>query len=55
MNFYEYVKDIFVEHHNCMGMSVEESNDLFNENNFNKICKWLTKIGYDLDEYHLGF
>ena len=53
MTFVEYIEDVFVEHHIAMGLCVEESRDLFNDSNFDKVCKWLKKIGYDLDEYYL--
>lgn len=50
MNYQLKVIDIFAEHHNCMGMDEEEIRDLILETSFNRIEKWLTAIGYDLDE-----
>lgn len=52
MTYKQYVYDTFAEHHNCMGMDLEEINDLINETEFNQIEKWLTKAGYDLNEYY---
>jgi hypothetical protein len=46
--YQEYVKEVFLDHHDCMGMDAEEAQDLFNESSFNRVEKWLTKIGYDL-------
>jgi hypothetical protein len=45
------VKDCFMDHLDCIGMSEEESEDIFNESHFDHIEKWLIKRGYDLDEY----
>lgn len=48
MTYKEYVKDVFIEYHNCMGMDLEEAEDIFNESPFMKVENWLYKIGYDL-------
>ena len=53
MTYQEYVRDVFMEHHSAMGMDIEEAEDLFNESSFKQIEKWLSKIGYDLNEYYL--
>ncbi|MEE6450552.1 hypothetical protein RAH41_08275 [Gottfriedia acidiceleris] len=49
--FREKTKDLFIDHHNCMGMDTEEAADLFEDSPFNQVYKWLTKIGYNIDEY----
>jgi hypothetical protein len=51
MTYEQYVKDVFVEHHVSMGLDTEEAEDRFNEVEFTKVEKWLTKCGYDLNEY----
>jgi hypothetical protein len=51
MTYQEYVKEVFLEHYNCMGQDLEEAADIFSETKFPTIEKWLTKIGYDLNEY----
>lgn len=48
MTYQEYVKDVFLEHQNCMGQDLEEAENTFNETKFIKIENWLYKIGYDL-------
>ena len=53
MTYEEYVIDAFIEHHNCLGMDIEEAEDIVKETPFHKIEKWLTKIGYDLNEYEI--
>lgn len=50
MSYKENIKEIFIEHQNCMGQSIEEAEDIFNETPFAKIEKWLLKNGYDLGE-----
>ena len=49
MTYKEYVRDVFMEHHVSMGMDIEEAEDLFNESSFASVEKWLTKVGYDLN------
>lgn len=44
------VKDIFLEHHCCMGQCLEEAEDVWNESEFFLIERWLIKQGYDLLE-----
>jgi len=54
MTYQEYVLDVFTEHHVSQGMDQEEVNDLIEEAGFERIEKWLTAVGYDLNEYNLG-
>lgn len=50
MNAYHLlVKELFIEHHNCMGMDLIEAEDLFNETEFKQIEKWLLKVGYTFE------
>lgn len=51
MTYQQYVIDVFIEHHNCMGMDIEEIRDIIKETKFSRIEKWLTRNGYDLNEY----
>ncbi|MGD6876839.1 hypothetical protein [Bacillus infantis] len=53
MTYKEYVLDVFKEHHNSGGMDMGEIEDLISESSFDKIEKWLSKNGYDLNEYYL--
>ncbi|WP_161805228.1 hypothetical protein [Sporosarcina globispora] len=52
MTYEEYVLDVFTEHHLSVGQDLEEIKDVIREASFKKIEKWLTKIGYDLNEYN---
>jgi hypothetical protein len=45
---YYDTKETFIEHHNCMGMDLEEAEDLFNDSPYPKVRKWLKKAGYEL-------
>lgn len=36
---YYDTKEVFIEHHNCMGMDLEEAQDLFNATPYPKIRK----------------
>jgi len=45
--YYQHVKNIFMDHHDCMGLNEEESDDLFNSAPFYQIENWLKKNGYD--------
>lgn len=47
--YYEYVKDVFVEHQNCLGQDIEEAVDTFHDQPFQTVEKWLIKSGYDLE------
>jgi hypothetical protein len=46
--YHAYVKDVFVEHQNCMGQDIEEAEDAFSDQPFKTIEKFLLKSGYDL-------
>lgn len=46
--YYTNAKETFIEHHNCMGMDLEEAEGLFAETPFPKVEKWLKKRGYKL-------
>jgi hypothetical protein len=48
MEYTDYVKEVFLDHHDCMGMDAEEAQDLWEENSFKRIENWLYKVGYDL-------
>lgn len=48
MSYEQWVKDVFVEHQNCLGMDCEEAEEIYEETDFHKIEKWLQKRGYDL-------
>jgi hypothetical protein len=50
MKYTDYVKDVFIEHHNCMGMDLQEAEDLYNDSDFFALEKWLLKKGYNLKE-----
>jgi hypothetical protein len=52
MNYQEFVLDIFKEDQNCMGLDLEEIEDIIQEVTFNQIEKYLTKQGYDLKEMY---
>ncbi|WP_156187460.1 hypothetical protein [Peribacillus loiseleuriae] len=52
MAYQEYVYEVFRDHHDCMGMDEEEISELIEETSFAQIEKWLTKSGYDLNEYY---
>lgn len=54
MSYLEYVLDVFRDHADCIGQDMEEINDIIEESSLHVIEKWLTKIGYDLNEYHLN-
>lgn len=47
--YHEYVKDVFIEHQNCMGQDLEEAADAFQDQKFQTIEKFLVKSGYDLE------
>jgi hypothetical protein len=49
MNYKDYVKDVFIEHQNCMGQDLEEAEDAFNDQEFKTIEKFLIKSGYNLE------
>jgi uncharacterized protein YcgL (UPF0745 family) len=52
MTYQEYVIDIFKEDQNCMGLDLEEIEDIIQEVTFDKIEKYLTKQGYNLNEIY---
>jgi hypothetical protein len=52
LSYQEYVLDIFAEHHDDLGVSIEETEDMINEMSFSKIENWLMNSGYDLNEYY---
>ncbi|MBQ6447284.1 MAG: hypothetical protein IJJ10_07465 [Bacillus sp. (in: Bacteria)] len=43
------VDEIFKDHHDCMGLSEEEIEDLIDESDFLERYNWLKKNGYDID------
>jgi hypothetical protein len=47
-SYYLNAKEIFIEDQNCMGLALEEAEDIFNETPFPQIEKFLKKSGYDL-------
>lgn len=54
MTYQEWINDIFQEHHNCMGMDLDEIQDLIEDSTPEQRKKWLDKNGYDvsLQEYY---
>jgi hypothetical protein len=52
LNYQEYVLDVFTEHHTCLGVSIEETDDMIKETPFVTIENWLMSSGYDLNEYY---
>lgn len=44
----ELVKDIFLEHQNCMGMDLEEATDIYEDTPFPQIERFLLKQGYEI-------
>jgi hypothetical protein len=41
--WYYDLKETFIEHHNCMGMDIEEAEDLFNDSELKQVKKWMKK------------
>ncbi len=54
MTYQQWLDDVFTEHHNCVGFSLEEIQDLIEESTPEQRKKWLSRNGYDvsLDEYY---
>jgi hypothetical protein len=52
MTYEQYVLEVFRDHNDCIGVSVEETDDLINESTFAKIERWLIKQGYNLSEMY---
>jgi uncharacterized protein YcgL (UPF0745 family) len=46
--WYYDLKETFIEHHNCMGMDLEEAEDLFNDSELKQVKKWMKKSGYEV-------
>lgn len=51
MKYQEYVIEVFRDHHDCIGVSSEEIDDMINETSFDVIEKWLQQSGYDLSKF----
>lgn len=49
MTFEQFVNDTFIEHHNCLGVDLEEAQDLLDESTLRQRIKWLELQGYDLE------
>lgn len=52
LNYQDYVLSTFKDHHDCMGLSNEEIEDMINETSFSSIEQWLMNVGYNLNEYY---
>ena len=53
MTYKEHVIDVFIEHHNCMGLDLEEIEELMDGLPFQQLEKWLKQCGYNLEEMYL--
>ncbi|ODG93750.1 hypothetical protein BED47_00855 [Gottfriedia luciferensis] len=51
MDYMKKVKMVFMDHHDNMGLSSEESEDIYNSSSFYAVEKWLIKQGYDIQRY----
>jgi hypothetical protein len=51
IEYMQKVKMVFKDHHDCLGLSEEESEDLYNSSSFSTVEKWLIKQGYDIEGY----
>lgn len=53
MTFEQFVDDVFIEHHNCMGLGLDEIEELIEDSTWEQRRKWLKKEGYNLrEDYH---
>lgn len=52
MGYQEYVLEVFRDHHDCIGASSEEIDDMINETSFEAIEKWLQQSGYNLSNHN---
>jgi len=48
--YYQYIKDIFMFHHDHLGVSSEVAEGLYNSVPFHQVEKWLIKQGFDLND-----
>ncbi|GEN36587.1 hypothetical protein [Aneurinibacillus danicus] len=57
MTYWEWIDDIFIEHHNCMGMDMNEVEEIMQDSTPEQRKKWLDKPGYDVstDDYKNAF
>lgn len=46
MTYEQWVDEVFKEHHNCMGMDQEDTQELMDESTWEQRHKWLKKNGY---------
>ncbi|WP_179123903.1 hypothetical protein [Paraliobacillus ryukyuensis] len=53
MSYKDYVLNVFIEDQNAMGKSIDDIEQIIKVTKFERIEKWLTKMGYDLNEYYL--
>jgi hypothetical protein len=55
MNYNEWLDDIFIEHHNCMGSNMSEIIELMEYSTIDQRKRWLNKNGYNvsIEEYEL--
>lgn len=47
MTFEQFVNQVFIDHHDDMGMSEQEIDDLLEESTWEQRYKWLKRNGYD--------
>ena len=52
MKFNRIVEEIFIDHHDCLGLDHQEIEELIEESTFQQRYNWLKKIGYELEEEH---
>ena len=46
MTYEKYVDEVFIEEHNCLGLDMEEIEELIEDSTWEQRHKWLKKIGY---------
>ena len=51
MPYKEYLEDVFIEHQTGSGMELEVAQEILAGASFERIVKWLTKIGYELSDF----
>jgi hypothetical protein len=55
MTYEQFTIELFKDHHDCMGMSEEEIEDLVEETPITVMEKWLKRQGYELNELYNNF
>ncbi|MEM5014142.1 hypothetical protein WKH57_25875 [Niallia taxi] len=48
----KFIDQMFIDHHDCMGLDQQEIDDIIEDSTFQQRYNWLKKIGYELEEEH---